>query len=189
MEKNKGFGAAHNVAIEKGIGKYHFIINPDIAINGDILSDMADFMEQNNDIALLMPQILNSDGTVQYLPKKVPTFKRVFLGRFSKGVRDEFVMKNELTGAVQEIDFCSGCFMCIRGEVFKNLGGFDKRYFMYMEDADLTLRAKEYGKTAIAPQFSVKHLWRRESSKSLKYLLIHTSSAFKFLLNKKKFNK
>ena len=70
-------------------------------------------------------------------------------GRLNKKVRDEYVMKNELSGTTEEIDFCSGCFMCIRGDVFEKLGGFDERYFMYMEDVDLTLRAKKYGKTVI----------------------------------------
>ena len=75
--------------------------------------------------------------------------------------------------------------MCIRGEVFEKLGGFDDRYFMYMEDVDLTLRAKKYGKTVIVPKFSVCHLWKRESAKSLKMLLIHTKSVFKFFARKK----
>ncbi len=183
--KNLGFGAAHNVAIKKGVGKYHFIINPDIAVGTDILSDMADFMEENPDVVLAMPNILNSDGSIQFLPKKIPTLKYVFLGRLSEKVRDEYVMKNELSGKTEEIDFCSGCFMCIKGDVFEKLGGFDERYFMYMEDVDLTLRAKKYGKTVIVPEFSVRHLWKRESAKSLKMLLIHTKSVFKFFMRKK----
>lgn len=184
--KNAGFGAAHNRALEEELGKYHFIINPDITIGSDVLSDMADFMEQNPGVSLCVPDILNADGSVQYLPERIPTFKRVFLGRFSKSVRDEYVMKNERGAAVREVDFCTGCFMCVRGETFRALGGFDTRYFMYMEDADLTLRAKKYGKTAALGDIFVTHLWRRESAKSLKYILIHTVSALRFLKRKGK---
>ena len=52
---------------------------------------------------------------------------------------------------------------------------------MYLEDADLALKAKSKGKVMILPQFCVTHAWERESSKSLKYLFIHIISCFKFL--------
>ena len=184
-DKNIGFGAAHNIAIKEGLGKYHFVINPDIEIKSDVLSSLTDFMEQNTEVALSMPQILNTDGTIQYLPKKKPTFKRLFLGRLSSKIRDEYVMKGEIGENVTEIDFCSGCFMCVKGEVFKNLHGFDKRYFMYLEDVDLTLRAKRFGKTVIVPKIGVYHAWQRDSAKNLKLLFIHTKSAFKFLAKRK----
>lgn len=179
--KNIGFGAAHNVSLEHELGKYHFIVNPDIEFTSDLLSDITDFMEENPDIALCMPNVLNPDGTVQYLPKEIPTFKRIFLGRFSESVRDEYTRRDMPLDTVSDINFCSGSFMCIKTEVFKSLGGFDKKYFMYLEDADLTLKAQKYGRTVIAPQFTVTHKWQRESAKKLKYLLIHTASAIKFL--------
>ena len=85
-----------------------------------------------------------------------------------------------------EIDFCTGCFSVIRTEVFKKLGGFDENFFMYFEDADLTLRAKEYGKTVFLPQLCAIHLWERSSAKSLKYMMIHIASMFKFFRKYKK---
>lgn len=184
---NEGFGAAHNAVIEQGIGKYHFVINPDIVIKGDILSEMTDFFEQNCDIAMLMPRILNPDNSEQVLPKKKPTFKRLYLGRleglgtYFKKIRDEYTLAYTPLDTVTDIDFCSGCFFGIRGEAFTRLRGFDERYFMYLEDADLTLRVKEHGRVVIAPQFSVVHLWERDSAKKLKYLFIHINSSFKFL--------
>ena len=76
--------------------------------------------------------------------------------------------------------------MVIRTEVFKKLNGFDERFFMYFEDSDLTVRAKQYGKTMLLPQFSVIHEWERSSSKSLKYLMIHINSMIKFLWKHRK---
>lgn len=189
--KNIGFGAAHNKIFNYEMGDYHFIINPDIEISSDVLSGIADFMDENPDIALLMPRILNFDKTEQYLPKRKPSARYLFLGRLAgifkscAQIRDEYTRKNDKFDSVTDIDFCSGCFMCIRGEVFKALGGFDERFFMYLEDADLTLRAQSYGRTVIAPQFEVTHMWDRSSAKKLKYFLIHLSSAFKFLFKRK----
>ena len=190
--KNMGFGAAHNKALSVPLGKYHFIINPDIVIKSDVLSDMADFMNENDDIALSMPNILNEDGTIQYLPKEIPTAKYLFLGRLAKfggkfkEIRDRYIWADRELKVPTKIDFCSGCFMCIKTEVFKKLGGFDERYFMYLEDVDLTLRAKTFGKAVINPNICVTHSWERESAKKLKYLLIHLSSARKFLKRRRK---
>ncbi len=180
-DRNLGFGAAHNRVLERQLGKYHFVINPDITINTDVLSDMVDYFESNPDVAMAMPKILNTDGSEQKLPKERPTFKRLFFGRLSDKIRGEYVWAEKQITEPTEIDFCTGCFFCIRTDVFKKLLGFDTRYFMYLEDADLALKAKSKGKVMMLPQFTVNHAWERESSKSLKYLFIHIISCFKFL--------
>jgi len=187
QNKNLGFGAAHNKVLNEEMGKYHFVINPDISFSTDILSELAEFMENNPDIVMCCPKILNEDGSEQHLPKERPTAKRLFLGRLAplggvfKKIRTEYTWADRVTDTVSDVDFCTGCFFVIKSEVFKKLGGFDERFFMYQEDVDLTLRAKEYGRTVINPQIAVTHLWERESAKSIKYLLIHTKSAIKFL--------
>lgn len=195
QEKNLGFGKAHNKILKLPMGKYHFVVNPDIVIYSDVLSDMADVMDENADLVLTMPNILNTDGTVQYLPKEIPTFKRLFGGRLAfvsknfADLRADYTWENRKINGITDINFCSGCFFCIRSDIFKRLSGFDERYFMYLEDADLTIRAKNFGRVAILPDISVKHEWKRESAKSFKYLLIHLISSFKFLLKWRKITK
>lgn len=180
--KNVGFAAGHNRILSDDFGDYLFILNPDIDFSGDLLGDIADFMEQNPDIVMLNPKILNPDGTKQMLPVKKPTAKRLFLGRIFHKIRKEYCDCGNNLDTVTDVDFCSGCFLCIRSDVFKKLAGFDTRFFMYLEDADLTIRAKKYGRTVIAPQFCVYHNWERGSTKSLKLMFIHLVSAIKFLL-------
>ena len=85
-DKNIGFGAAHNMALTLPLGKYHFVVNPDIEISSDVLCDMADFMEDNPDTVMSMPRILNEDGSEQYLPKEKPSFKRLYFGRIFKKI-------------------------------------------------------------------------------------------------------
>ncbi len=181
QNRNLGFGAAHNKVLAEDLGKYHFVINPDINFDTDVLSDMVDYFEQNPDVVMAMPKILNHDGTEQKLPKERPTFKKLFFGRLSNKIRSDYIWANRELIEPTEIDFCSGCFFCIRTDAFKKLCGFDDRYFMYLEDADLSLMAKRKGKVMLLPQVSVTHAWERESSKSLKYLFIHIMSCFKFL--------
>lgn len=185
LDKNIGFGAAHNKLLQTKMGKYHFVINPDIFIDSDVLSSLVDFMEENTDVVMVMPKILNPDGTEQKLPKEKPTFKRLFLGRLSRKIRNEYIWADKQIDSVVDVDFCTGCFFCIRSEVFKKLGGFDERYFMYLEDVDLTLRAKKLGRVVMQPGVSVIHEWERQSAKSLRYLLIHICSCIKFLLGRR----
>ncbi len=180
-QSNLGFGAAHNKVLDKEMGKYHFVVNPDIVLSSDVISDMVDFFEAHPDVVMACPKILNFDGTEQKLPKSRPTFKRLYLGRLSDKTRSEYIWAERELKAPCDIDFCTGCFFCIRSDVFKSLGGFDQRFFMYLEDADLTLRAKKFGRVVINPQISVTHIWERESAKSVKYLFIHILSSLKFL--------
>jgi len=179
--ENLGFGKAHNLSLKQELGKYHFFINPDITVKEDVLSQMVDYLEEHTDVVMCMPKILNPDGTEQKLPKEIPTFKRLFLGRLSKKIRAEYIWQDRELKEPTEIDFCSGCFFCIRTDVLKKLGGFDERFFMYLEDVDMTIRAKKYGKVMILPQISVTHSWERASAKKIKYLLIHIKSSIIFL--------
>ena len=186
-DNNLGFGKAHNKILEFPMGKYHAIINPDITIKSDVLSALADVLDKNPDICMVAPKIMNSNGTEQKLPKRNPTAKYLFLGRLAllggcfKKIRDKYTRADENFTDITDIEFCSGCFFMIRSEVFKKLGGFDERYFMYLEDADLTRNARRFGRTVFCPDIEVEHLWERGSAKSLKLLLIHLNSFFKYL--------
>ena len=181
-DKNGGFGFAHNKVIDQINSDYHAIINPDVLIDSDVLTGLCNYMEEHKDVVMVTPKVLSADGTEQHLPKLQPKFKYMLAGRISrlKSIRDKYTRENENISKPCEIDFCTGCFMLIRTSVFKQLGGFDERFFMYMEDADLTKRAKKFGKVMFIPQIHITHLWERSSSKNLKYLFIHVSSMFKF---------
>ena len=170
------------MVLNQEIGKYHFVINPDITISSDVISDMVDYFESNPDVVMAMPKIMNQDGTEQKLPKERPTFKRLFFGRLSKKIRSEYVWASRDITAPTEIDFCTGCFFCIRGEVFKKLLGFDERYFMYFEDADITREVRRHKRAVYNPDTVVYHVWGRDSKTNYRLLLIHIMSMFKYFL-------
>ncbi len=185
---NIGFGKAHNSVITKLDSKYHAVVNPDIRLDSDVLSELCEYLDSHEDVAMVTPKVLFPNGQEQVLPKRKPTFKYL-LGRrlpFFKDAVVEYTRSNETFTEPTEIDFCTGCFFVIRTDIFKKLGGFDDRFFMYMEDADLSIRTQEHGKIMFLPSSCVVHCWERSSSKSLKYLLIHISSMFKFLWKHRK---
>ncbi|MDO4743559.1 MAG: glycosyltransferase, partial [bacterium] len=181
---NLGFGAAHNLVLDLLDSDYHFVINPDIIINNDIIMQLCDYLQNNTDTVMITPRILYENGDEQFLPKRKPKLKYLLGGRipFLSKFRREYTLQDKHFSEPEDIDFCTGCFFAIRTNCFINLNGFDRRFFMYFEDADLTLRAKQFGRVVFYPYCNVTHLWERASTKSIKYLLIHIWSMFKFFI-------
>jgi len=184
--RNGGFGWGHNKVLNEINSKYHVVINPDIVLKQDSISALVKQLEKDSSVVMCTSKILNEDGTEQFLPKKSPKLKYLFGGRLErlggvfKKLRAEYTMKNANITTPIEIEFCTGCFFVIRTEVLKKLNGFDDRFFMYFEDADLSRRAKKYGKIVFYPDIEVIHLWERASAKSIKLFLVHTVSMFKY---------
>ena len=189
-QENRGFGCAHNRMLGSD-SEYHAVVNPDITVCGEVMAELADFLDRNPQAAAVTPRVLNPDGTEQFLPKRKPTAKYMLLGRLSRyfkplaPVRDEYTRKNENFSEPAEIEFCTGCFMFMRTEYFRQAGGFDESFFMYMEDADLSDRLRDFGKIYFYPGCSVIHNWGGGSSESLKLLKYHFRSMFKYFKKQK----
>ncbi len=187
---NLGFGKAHNIAIKKAINesKYHLVLNPDIWFEKGNLEKMYEFMEKHPEIGQLMPKVLNPDGSIQYLCKRLPTpfdlFVRRFIPPFLKPVfqkrMDWYEFKDVGYDKTMEVPALSGCFMFLRTEALKQVGGFDERFFMYMEDYDLCRRIGQKYKTVYYPEAQVYHGYAKHSYKNKKLLLIHIESAIKY---------
>ena len=182
-EKNLGYGAGHNVALSHISSDVHLIVNPDIKISTEQFAAIVDYFSKNEDIVLACPKVLNEDGTEQYLPKKTPTFKYVILGAlpFFKKMRKQYTMADRIIAEPIDVDFCTGCFMMCRTDALLKCGGFDDRFFMYFEDADLSKTMKKYGRVVYNPFLSVTHLWKRENKKSLKGISRFLKSFRKFV--------
>jgi GT2 family glycosyltransferase len=191
---NPGFGAAHNLAIEKSLSfsKYHLVLNPDVYFSAGNLEKMFDFMESNQNIGQLMPKILYPDGEMQYLCKTNPTpldlFVRRFLPKAFKGLFEERLKKYELRDRnynhiIYDVSYLSGCFMFFRTSILKEVGLFDERIFMYIEDADLTRRMLLKARTVYYPEAFVYHHYGKGSYKDFKLMWYNIKSAI-FYFNK-----
>jgi len=189
---NLGFGKAHNIALKRSIEEnipYHLVLNPDVYFEEGVLEELYNFMENNPDVGLVMPKVLYPDGTLQYLCKLLPTpldlFGRRFLnfGPFKKIVekRNEiYELRFTEYDKIMEVPYLSGCFMFIRTEVLKKVGCFDERFFMYLEDTDLSRRIHRVAKTIYYPYVYIYHEYGKGSYKSLKLLYYHIKSAIKY---------
>lgn len=185
--ENLGFGRGHNLVITNINSKYHIIINPDIDIPSDSIAKVKKFMDENPDVVAMTPIILNEDGTQQFLPKKNPSMKYLFGGmfenqfRFCKKLREEYTLQNETIKSPIDIEFCTGAFMVTRTEALHQVGGFDERYFLHFEDADLTRELRKIGRTVFNPEIMVIHKWHRENRKFSKSFWIALKSMFSYM--------
>jgi len=187
---NIGFGAGHNIAIRRilELSKYHLVLNPDIYFSKGNLEKLYNFMENNNDVGLVMPKILYPDGSLQYLCKKLPTpfdlILRRFIPSFLKPLfrkrLDSFEFKDRDYNEIMSVPGLSGCFMFIRTGIFKEIGMFDERFFMYAEDTDLCRRIGNKYKTMYYPEAVIYHEYAKGSYKSNKLLMVHINSAIKY---------
>jgi GT2 family glycosyltransferase len=179
--KNTGFGTANNQVLDILDSRYHLVVNPDITIVNDCITEMAAYMDKHPDIGLLSPLIKYPDGRIQYLCKRNPTFWDLFIRlafphSFTKR-RHYFEMRETGYDKEFEIEYATGCFMFFRTEIYKEINGFDENFFLYLEDADITRRVNEVSKTVFYPYSHVVHEWQRGSHKSLKLALTDINSA------------
>ncbi len=188
--KNLGYGKAHNKALAIVVSEfdYHLVLNPDIEFEPGAIIKMLEYLEKNPNIGLLMPKVLYEDKQIQYLCKMFPTpfdlIMRRFIPGFLKSIFEnrlqQYELKHKDYDQIMEVPNLSGCFMLMRCSALKTVGFFDERFFMYLEDTDLSRRINEYYKTIYYPEVSIIHHFEKGSYKSFKLLKYHILSAFKY---------
>jgi len=187
--RNVGYGSGHNVAIKKANSKYHVICNPDIIIHNNLFTPMAEFMDQNQEVAILCPKFQYINGECQPLNRRYPTVFDLFLRRleslqaipaFKKRV-NYYSMIDIGYDDICDVPFVSGAFMFCRTTALKQVSGFDERFFLYFEDADLSRKMQQKGyRTICYPYTVVSHRYERASNKELKMMMIFLKSAIKY---------
>ncbi len=186
--ENLGFGAAHNRAIAAVASEsdFHLILNPDIQFGLEVLPHLVAVMQITPGIGALMPRINYPDGSLQRLCKLLPTPVDLILRRFIpiKSVQTAINRRYELHDLPQDrlIDTptISGCFLLVRTEILRKLGGFDQRYFMYLEDVDLVRRIGDVARVVYDPRVSVTHAYAKGSYRNKKLLTYHMASAIRY---------
>lgn len=187
---NPGFGAAHNIAINKAYDDdsiYHLVLNPDIYFERGTLEKLCDFMDSSQEVGHVMPKVTYPNGEFQYLCKTNPTFFDLFVRGFMpqklhfllKKRMDKYEYKDhDYNEIIDNIPYLSGCFMFLRVSTLKKVGLFDDKIFMYLEDADLTRRFLEVSKTVYLPSAHVNHHFAKLTHKKFKFKWITIQSAF-----------
>ncbi len=186
--KNVGYGSGHNIALnesKKNNIPFHLIINPDIEMKNNTIEKLYNYMLNNKDVGIVMPKILNANGSIQYLCKKLPNPLDLFLRFFTKpnfmlNYKNKFILKNTEYNKIMNVPYLSGCFMFLNMQSINSVGMFDERFFMYAEDIDISRRIHKKYKTIFFPFVSVVHHHEKASYKNIKMALIHIYSVIKY---------
>lgn len=188
--RNLGFGAGHNVAMKVSLNEatYHLVLNPDVYFAPAVLEKLFAFARGRPDVGLLMPQVLNPDGSIQYLCKRLPTPSDLILRRFLPRVLKPLVegrlaryeLRDQDYNTMLSVPFLSGCFMMINCTALSQVGIFDERYFMYMEDVDLCRRIHRRFKTIYFPEVAIYHRYAKGSHHNVRLMMHHIKSAWRY---------
>lgn len=160
---NYGLSVACNRGAQISAGKYLFFVNNDMRFEGDCVSQLVRVISDENDFVFAVdPLQYNWKGD------KIIHYKGVFTGISSlKGIFSEMflplppLMKTYIPcQEIAEIPWgCAGSLM-VRRDMFEKLGGFDKTFFIDVEDTDLCWRAWLRGwRTLFVPQAKLYHKW------------------------------
>ncbi|WP_165157734.1 glycosyltransferase family 2 protein [Parabacteroides sp. ZJ-118] len=186
---NIGFGAAHNIALQKAINEsqYHLCLNPDIQFSSNVLKEIIGYMDIHQNIGQLLPRIIDENGNLarrqrRLLPTPFITFFRgIFKGfPFTKKTTEKYFTRFKSYDEEMPAPFLSGCFIFLRSKVIKEVGMFDERFFMYYEDVDLSRRIFAYCGNMYWPGVTITHVGHRESHRNWRLSKIHISSAIKY---------
>jgi GT2 family glycosyltransferase len=192
MNKNLGFGKAHNFIFKKylDLTNVFFIINPDIFISATDIEKGYQVINENKNIAILAPKVIQDNigvkegyhlsSTCHLLPTPFNLFAKRFFPKFFKSSIDQYNLEFMDKEKVQFIPNLSGCCLFIKADCLKKIGFFDYRFFLYMEDVDFVRRMAKYFDTLYYPEITAVHSRGSLSYKKIKYLLIHISSAIKY---------
>ena len=163
--KNEGFGAANNRAVTQAQTPLVLLLNPDCLIEAAALAELVSAMNTYSQAGIVSPQAFGQDRAVQI------SYRQAF---YEKRAHSNYLVPE----AICSSKWLTGCCMLVRVEHFREIGGFDDRFFLYYEDDDLCLRMVAAGhECLIQPAATVMHIggaastpsWRTDVFKHFHY--------------------
>ena len=188
---NLGYGRAVNLLVNSitSLPAYIAVLNTDVTWTPETFPHTLTWLSHNKDVCLAVPKVVDQNGVIQKLCKRNPTLLGLFSRRFFPDcIKPKWLntydswycMKDHDYNSVFESSYLSGCCMIINSSIFISSGGFDERYFLYLEDADLTRSLSRFGRCIHFPYSQITHKWGRGNYKSIQLLFVNLISAYKY---------
>lgn len=147
LKENTGFASANNSGVKSSLGEYILILNNDTEIFKNSIEVLLSEIKENPDYGIISPLLQYGDGSPQLSFGSDPgLISEFFLKYFSKTLYNIrlFLSRGNFE---KDVDWISGACFLISSDLYNRLGGFDERFFLYYEDADLGKRIREEGFT------------------------------------------
>lgn len=163
----KGFGANHNAAFSECHTDWFLVLNPDLEFSQDPLTPLIN--QATPAAGLLAPRVIEPGKADPEPHRSLLTPAELMLRRVRPPI------------AIPSPDWIAGMFMLFRASAFAEVSGFDPRYFMYVEDADICARLKLAGwQICAVDSVRVSHDARRASWRDRRALIWHVTSLVKW---------
>ncbi len=176
-ESPLGFGSNHNQAFQYSRTRFYCVMNPDLNVESDPFGELLNCLEDPS-ISIIAPTIVSPQGKLEDSARYFPTPFDLVRKLFSSYSGIFPLEKSKITVFP---DWVAGMFLLFPAEKFKELCGFDEKFFLYYEDVDLCARSWRSGyKVVMHTEVFVIHDARRDSHTSFKYLKWHLASAMRF---------
>lgn len=191
-DQNLGFGKACNQGTRVAQGKFLFFVNPDVELKQNSARELLNVAQVNADAGAIVPRLTFPDGRFQASCRKFPTMYTIlfsrgsiagrFLSWLGVSVSHEYTLPDY--PVVTQVDAVAGTALLVDRELFQKIAGFDERFFLYMEDTDLSLRLVQSGKRNLfVPSATAIHGWGKGSSGSrLRREIAHHHSVWQYFL-------
>lgn len=173
-----GFGANHNQAFRRCTQKYFAVINPDIVMLENPFPELVRNSE-NRKCGVVAPVILDNQHRPDDSMRRFLTISEIVKRRLTK---KNIVVHWPNDAEICTPDWVGGMFMFFKSSIFQEIGGYDEKYFMYCEDADICTRLRLKGYLVIGClKACVVHNARRSSHRSLVHFYWHVKSILRYL--------
>jgi hypothetical protein len=190
---NIGYGAAHNLVMHGGNTHFHLVLNPDVELDADALSEALRYFDAHPEVGVIAPAVTSSAGTREYLCKRYPSVadlavrglasswvRRLFRRRLERYEMRDFIDQAPADGAVSPVPVMSGSCMLLRRKAIEATGGFDPGYFLYFEDFDWSVRLNRVTQSAYVPAVRAMHHGGGAAGKGWRHIAYFVRSAIRF---------
>lgn len=149
---NTGFPKGNNIGVAAAAGDWLCILNPDTVVPENLFRKLAEFVSGKTQLGAVGVRLV--DGTGRFLPesKRMLPTPLVSFGRmtglykwFPRSFGHYYAPQVSPT-SIGKVDVLVGAFLFLSTEAYRELGGFDERFFMYGEDIDLSYRLQLSGR-------------------------------------------
>jgi N-acetylglucosaminyl-diphospho-decaprenol L-rhamnosyltransferase len=164
-DRNLGYGGGVNFGVQQTEEELLLVCNPDLVLQAGALGAMAERLALDQSLGLVGPALVTPTGDLHPSGRAFPAVRRstlqAALGLLlpRNGYSRRYREANRARAATGIVDWVTGACFLVRRDAFDAVGGFDDRYFMYVEEVDLCWRLARAGwRTAYEPSARVLHL-------------------------------
>ncbi len=188
----RGFGENHNAAFQHCKAPFFCVVNPDIEWQGDPFQALVGCFGSDQSAPRPAPRLMTTPQALGALGLVAPLIRSP-AGKLENTARRLYTILELISQKLRPANhgaaahWLAGMFLLFRSDAYAQIGGFDERYFLYIEDVDICSRLRLAGWTLTQCQdATVLHDARNSSHRSLRYASWHlggmirywTSSAF-----------